>query len=186
MTLEKPGDGECSLRVLVRIPARDFRKPWAEDGRLGVSIACPFEGADGDHGFPARSASSYMILRLTIARVEHAADLGSVLGGCPAVVFFVRRHPWLIPAVICRRVGLHEAQKRPIPSQLQRIVRHMVCGTFRMRLTVIRLIWSSCHVSIDTDRTKLVNVVNFHGKRVETRANTPYVHPETSMGSRTL
>lgn len=68
--LEKPGDGECSLRVLVRIPVRDFRKPWAEDGRLGVSIACPFGGADGDHDFPARSASSYMVVRFTTVRVR--------------------------------------------------------------------------------------------------------------------
>lgn len=92
MTLEKPGDGECSLRVLVRIPARDFRNPWAEDGRLGVSIACPFGGADGDHGFPARSASSYIVLRLTITRIEYLANLGLVLIGCPAVVFLVGRH----------------------------------------------------------------------------------------------
>jgi len=61
------GDGECSLRVLVRIPARDFRKPWAEDGRLGASTACPFGSADGDHGFPARSASSCMVVRPAIA-----------------------------------------------------------------------------------------------------------------------
>ena len=61
------GDGECSRSVLVRIPARDFRKPWADDGRLGVSIACPFGGADGDHGFPARSASSYVAVRPAIA-----------------------------------------------------------------------------------------------------------------------
>ena len=70
MVLEWAGDGECSLRVLVRIPARDFRKPWAEDGRLGVSIACPFGGAGGDHGFPARSASSYVVFRLMIARLK--------------------------------------------------------------------------------------------------------------------
>ena len=74
MRLEKPGDGECSLRVLVRNAARDFRKPWAEDGRLGVSIACPFGGADGDHGFPARSASSWMVFMLMIAR-ERASPL---------------------------------------------------------------------------------------------------------------
>ena len=70
MVLERPGDGECSLRVLVRIAARDFRKPWAEDGRLGVSIVCPFGGADGDHGFPARSASSYMALISVIVRAR--------------------------------------------------------------------------------------------------------------------
>jgi len=70
VVFEKPGDGECSLRVLVRVAARDFRKPWAEDGRLGVSIAWPFGGADGDHGFPARSASSYMVIRLRIAKLK--------------------------------------------------------------------------------------------------------------------
>jgi len=70
VVLEKPGDGECSLRVFVRIPARDFRKPWAEDGRLGVLIACPFGGADGDHGFPVRSASSFMVIRLRITKLK--------------------------------------------------------------------------------------------------------------------
>ena len=68
--LESAGDGECSVRVLVRIPARDFRKPWAEEGRLGVSVACPFGGADGDHDFPARSASSYMVFRSTITKLK--------------------------------------------------------------------------------------------------------------------
>lgn len=102
------------------------------------------------------------------------------------MVFFMGRHPWFIPAMICRRVGFHETQKRTISSQLQRTVRNIVFETFRMRLTVIRLIWSSCHVSIDTDRTKLVNIVNFHGKRVRIRADTPYVHSEASMGPCTL
>lgn len=58
MVLGSPGDVEDSERMLERVPARDFRNPCAEDGRLGVSTACPFGGADGDHGLPARSASS--------------------------------------------------------------------------------------------------------------------------------
>ena len=156
------GDGECSLRVLVRIPARDFRKPWAEDGRLGVSIACPFGGADGDHGFPVRSASSYMVVRAAIAEpkvfcgpwicTEQLPSSGIYRG--VTCLAYTRLDPQGFRTPRSSRT----ARFPPAVWPCQRTIRR----TSRMRLTVIRLIWSSCHVSIDTDRTKLVvtDVVN--------------------------
>ena len=54
--------------MLLRADARDFRRPCAEEGRpggLAVLLAAPKPsgGADGAHGLPASSASSYSKLR---------------------------------------------------------------------------------------------------------------------------
>ena len=54
---------------------------------------------------------------------KHFTDLGFVLCSCPTVVFFLRRHSRLIPALIRRCVGLQEAQKRPVSPQLHSSVR---------------------------------------------------------------
>lgn len=66
--LEKEAGDEESLRrllpVLVRVDVRDFRRPWADEGRPGEAVLLPGEekpagGSDWVHSFPASSASSY-------------------------------------------------------------------------------------------------------------------------------
>lgn len=51
------------LPVAERAEARDFRRPWAEDGRPGeaepLGDFVDSEGGEGDHGFPANVASSF-------------------------------------------------------------------------------------------------------------------------------
>lgn len=163
--LEKPGDGECSLRELVRIPARDFRKPWAEDGRLGVSIACPFGGADGDHGFPARSASSCMVIRLTIVKPKASCRPWTCTERLPNSGIFRE-----VTSLAYTRLD-PQACKTPRNSRTARFLpatwvsQKESFRAFGMRLTVIRFTCSSCHVSIETDRTKLAYDVNSYNKQ---------------------
>ena len=56
-------NGELVRLGVPRVDARDFRRPWAEDGRFGGLVvpdgdAALTGGEEGDHGLPARSASS--------------------------------------------------------------------------------------------------------------------------------
>lgn len=66
--LEKEAGEEESLRrllpVFVRADARDFRRPWADEGRPGEAVPLPGEeklagGSDWVHFLLANSASSY-------------------------------------------------------------------------------------------------------------------------------
>lgn len=65
LLLKDAGDSPRILpdrAVFERVEALDFRRPCAEDGRPGglavPAAVCPAGGEEGDHGFPARSASS--------------------------------------------------------------------------------------------------------------------------------
>ena len=60
----EPKDAGEPVRSMVFLAdALDFRKPWAEDGLprglMDPPAAAPAGIGEGDHGFPASSASSF-------------------------------------------------------------------------------------------------------------------------------
>lgn len=96
---ERDGEEE-SVReivlVVVRAEARDFRRPWAEVGRLPVGPTLlrwdvkSSDGAEGDQGLSCRSASTYISSQTRRAPIHlEGPNLFPILCRCPAMILIM-------------------------------------------------------------------------------------------------
>jgi hypothetical protein len=112
------------LPVAERAEVRDFRRPCADDGRLGEPAPLPGEvtpagGSDCVQDLPANSASSFeKISGLTVQILKLQTNLFSILGCRPTVVGIVRAHAVFISSLFDRRISLHKISKGRVSTKL--------------------------------------------------------------------
>lgn len=92
------------LPVAERAEARDFRRPWAEDGRPGeaepLGDFVDSEGGEGDHGFPANVASSLAGSQITKAWYQMTSHLFPILGSSPTMVRIMWAHAFSVTSLV--------------------------------------------------------------------------------------
>jgi hypothetical protein len=162
--------------MLVRAEVRDFRRPCAEEGRPGEAVpdagdAKSAGGEEGVHCLPSRSAVNYITevqnissLSAALDECTHSTYLILVLRSRPTVVCLMRAHTLRIPTFLRGRVCAHEFFEWRVSAELctRRAILYPQLDfsscieiTITFEHTFMRRICSSCHVSIDTERTKL-------------------------------